>query len=241
MQISRRIVSLLASSVSEKSLAVKTYSSQAPGMVWVSGLLALTTLLASTLSGCTLFEQPGITQTQNTAPSVQPSHTPRSKPTQPAGKPTLYVPPAAVLEEIISQPAPIPSPSPTALPEPLSPTITPVCISDLKYLEDLTIPDGTQVSPGQQLDKRWQVENSGTCNWDERYSIRLISGPNLSAAEIQPLYPARSGSQVIIRMRFTAPVEPGNYQSAWQAHDPKGQPFGEPVFIQIVVKPTTTQ
>ncbi len=56
------------------------------------------------------------------------------------------------------------------------PISTPACINNLTYLEDLTLPDGTVVKPGESLDKRWLVENSGTCNWDENYRLffRLI-------------------------------------------------------------------
>jgi hypothetical protein len=52
----------------------------------------------------------------------------------------------------------------------------------------------------------------------------------------QALYPARSGTQVELRIVFTAPNEPGIYRSAWQAHDPEGQPFGDQFFIEIVVE-----
>jgi hypothetical protein len=49
------------------------------------------------------------------------------------------------------------------------------------------------------------------------------------------LYPARSGAKANIRLLFTAPTEPGVYQNTWQAYDPQGQPFGDPLSIQIVV------
>jgi hypothetical protein len=57
----------------------------------------------------------------------------------------------------------------------------------LRFLADITIPDGTIVAPGETLDKQWQVENSGSCNWNERYRLRRISGPALSAPDEQPL------------------------------------------------------
>ena len=107
--------------------------------------------------------------------------------------------------------------------------------SDLAYLEDLTIPDGKQVSSGEQLDKRWRVQNSGSCNWDARYQLRLIAGPSLGAKETQALYPARSGTEFELRILFVAPDQPGTYRSAWQAYDPRGQPFGDPVFVEISV------
>jgi hypothetical protein len=116
------------------------------------------------------------------------------------------------------------------------PTPTPPCKNDLKFQEDLTIPDGTEVTPGQQLDKRWQVLNSGTCNWDEKYRVKLLAGPEMGAAKEQALYPARSGTQAVLRMLFTAPSEPGTYRSAWQAYTAEGEPFGEVFFVEVVVK-----
>jgi hypothetical protein len=105
-------------------------------------------------------------------------------------------------------------------------------------MEDITIPNGAIVTPGDNLDKRWLVQNSGSCNWDERYRLRFISGSELNAPVEQALYPARSGTKANIRIQLTAPSEPGNYQSAWQAYDPQGQPFGDPLYIQIVVAST---
>jgi hypothetical protein len=142
--------------------------------------------------------------------------------------PTPYRPPTAAIP-------PSPTLPPPATPEAPRPTPTPPCTDNLSFREDLTIPDGTQVSPGQALDKRWQVENSGTCNWDESYRLKLIAGPEMGAVAEQTLYPARSGTELVIRIVFTAPNEPGTYRSAWQAYNPRGEAFGDPVFIEVVV------
>jgi hypothetical protein len=129
-------------------------------------------------------------------------------------------------------------PTPT-IPE-VRPTATPVCADSLSFLEDLTIPDGTQVNPGTLLDKRWLIKNSGSCNWDEDYRIKLISGADLGVSIEQALYPARSGSELALRIVFSAPQEPGYYQSAWQAFNPKDVPFGDPFFIEILVELSST-
>jgi len=110
------------------------------------------------------------------------------------------------------------------------------CTDNLTFLSDLTIPDGTIVSPGSTLDKRWEVENSGNCNWSANYRIRLTAGPDLSAQTEQALYPARAGTRAVIRILFKAPAEPGTYRSAWQAFDEQGEPFGDPFFIEITVE-----
>lgn len=115
----------------------------------------------------------------------------------------------------------------------------PDCIDNLVYIADKTIPDGTQVSPGAVLDKQWEVENQGNCNWDKNYRLKLIAGPRLSAPPEQALYPARSGSRAIIRILFIAPQEAGNYRSAWQAYSPSGRPFGDPIFIDFIVEEST--
>jgi len=117
------------------------------------------------------------------------------------------------------------------------PTATPVCSDALTFIEDLTIPDGMQVSPGAVLDKRWRVENSGTCNWDESYSIQRTAGQELGAPERLALYPARSGTETMLRIQFIAPEEPGTYRSAWQAYNPLGEAFGDPFYVEFTVSP----
>ncbi len=116
------------------------------------------------------------------------------------------------------------------------PTVTLACQDNLVYLSDLTVPDGTAVDAGSPIDKRWQVENQGTCNWDQLYSLRLTNGPELGAATTQALFPARAGTKAVIRILFTAPSQPGTYRSSWQAYAPDNKAFGDPNFIQVVVK-----
>jgi hypothetical protein len=142
-------------------------------------------------------------------------------PTQP-----VFVPPTLAATSRAIQ-----TPLPTTLPA----TPTPSCINNLAYISDLTLPDGTFVNPGESLDKRWQVENTGTCNWEEGYTLRLITGPEMGGVPEHHLYPARAGTEAVIRIIYTAPAEPGIYRSAWQAYDPNGQAFGDPIFIEIIV------
>jgi len=114
-------------------------------------------------------------------------------------------------------------------------TPTASCTDQLQWMYDLSIPDGSQVTPGSVLEKQWQVKKTGTCNWDNNYTLRLTAGVDMGAASPQMLVPARGGSEAVIQIQFTAPVEQGRYRSAWQAYNPSGQPFGDPIFIEIVV------
>jgi hypothetical protein len=138
----------------------------------------------------------------------------------------------------------IPPPAATLPPASVTPTATqpavpptPDCTSNLTFLEDISIPDGTAVQPEEILEKTWLVENSGTCNWESGYRLKLVAGPAMNVSVEQALYPARSGTQASIRLVFTAPLESGAYRSAWQAYDPQGKAFGESIFIDIVVSP----
>lgn len=133
---------------------------------------------------------------------------------------------------------PSPTLSPNAPADTPSPTPTPSeCINDLRYIDDLTFEDGTIVTPGQEIDKQWLVQNNGTCDWEEGYRLALIGGEPLGAPEEVALYPARAGAQAVLRIPFIAPSIAGRYLSAWQAFDPNGTPFGDTVYLDITVAP----
>ena len=130
---------------------------------------------------------------------------------------------------------PMDTASPSPLPIENTNTPTPTCLDGLTFIEDITIPDGTQVFVGEILDKRWKVENSGTCHWNSAYRISLLEGIAMGAPQEQALYPAKAGNTAIIRIIFSAPLETGLYRSAWQAVSPSGDFFGDPIFIDIQV------
>ncbi|MBS1250824.1 MAG: hypothetical protein MAG431_02421 [Chloroflexi bacterium] len=138
---------------------------------------------------------------------------------------------------IYKPPTPAPATSPTPDQSSITPTNTPKTCNDyLSFVEDVSIPDGTVVEPGERLVKEWKVENTGDCNWRAGYTMQFIDGSDLGAPHTMALYPARKGTQPILQIIFTAPQEPGPYTSRWQAFNPAGEPFGEDFFIKIVVE-----
>ena len=156
----------------------------------------------------------------------------------PTPTPTPFIPPKAPTQtQVLVQGATPIIPTSTPVPEAVaSPTATPPCTDGLAFVEDISIPDGTIVSPNASVDKRWLVQNNGSCNWDSRYRLKFVGGLEMGATTEQALYPARSGAQATIRINFTAPGEPGTYTTAWQAIDPNGEPFGDAIFMEIVVE-----
>ena len=159
----------------------------------------------------------------------------------PEPTPTFFVPPtAAPPQPTTLPPASSSGTAPTLTATPYSTatsTSAAPCLNNLAFLQDVTIPDGTSVAPGGTVDKQWLVSNSGTCDWDSGYRLKLVNGDALGAAPEGALYPARAGSQATLRIVFTAPTEAGSYESSWQAVAPDGAAFGEPVYMQIVVAP----
>jgi hypothetical protein len=133
-----------------------------------------------------------------------------------------------------------PTPGPSSFsgdvtPIPLPPTQQGKCKNQLKYIKDVTIPDGTEVAPGKKITKRWLISNEGSCNWDQSYSFQLISGLSLGAEKVQELYPVRQGAKAVVEITFTAPDNPGRYNSWWQAFDSSGNRFGDSLYMDIMV------
>jgi hypothetical protein len=159
----------------------------------------------------------------------------------PAPTPTPFIPPTAPARLI--EPTFIIQPTPnvvviqtTPLPTDIPPTpLAGDCVSNLTFVSDLTIPDGTYITYGSTIDKQWLVQNSGTCNWNDRYRFRHVGGGELGAPEEIMLFPAKSGTQAVIQVTFTAPFTDGDYESAWQAFDSFGLAFGDPIYIRIRV------
>ena len=141
-------------------------------------------------------------------------------------EPTLIINPTKAI--IVVQSTPLPTILPTVDAE--------ECFSNLTFVEDITIPDNSFVTLGSKIDKQWLVENSGTCHWNSDYRLKHIGGAVLDAPEEIALYPARAGTQTTIQILFTAPFTDGVYESAWQAHDPDGIAFGDPIYVRIVVQ-----
>ena len=140
-------------------------------------------------------------------------------------EPTLIIQPT--MQTAIIQPTPLPTLIPTINPED--------CVNGLSFISDVTIHDNTFVTYGSNMDKQWLVENSGTCNWNSSYRLRHLGGAVLGAPEEVMLYPARAGTQATIQIPFIAPFTDGVYESAWQAYDPDGNPFGQTIYIRITV------
>lgn len=141
--------------------------------------------------------------------------------------------PTATLAASVATAIPVPELNTTAAAI-AAPSPTP-CLSDVVYVADLTVPDNTVVAPSAPIDKQWQVRNTGDCAWTNAYRIIFSEGSLMNAAVEHAVYPAKPGGEATVQIAMIAPDVPGEYRGYWQFVDRDGQPFGQRLYIQIVV------
>lgn len=107
---------------------------------------------------------------------------------------------------------------------------------------DVTIPDNTELMPGQTFTKIWRLQNIGTCTWTTDYAIRFFYGAQMSAPEAIPLRQAVApGETIEIAVDMVAPQTPGLHQGNWKLRNAAGQLFGigpngdAPFWVRIIV------
>jgi hypothetical protein len=117
----------------------------------------------------------------------------------------------------------------------------------VSFVSDVTVPDGTQMNPGQKFTKVWQLQNIGTCAWTTDYKVVFDMGTSMKADLSQSLsHPAAPGATITIAIAMTAPEQAGSYKGDWLLSDPQGTRFGTdlsgkvPFWVQIVVGTTPT-
>ncbi len=108
--------------------------------------------------------------------------------------------------------APIPSTTPTnpAGAATLEVTAPADCRNQAVLLEDVTIPDGTQVGAGQVFTKTWKFKNTGTCPWTN-YLLAFASGDKMNAPDTAPIPQTLPGATVNVSVDLTAPSVDGTY------------------------------
>jgi len=106
---------------------------------------------------------------------------------------------------------------------------------------DVTIQDGTQMTPGQQFVKTWKIKNDGICTWGAGYKMVYAGYSDSMSGVAQPINGVIGpGQEVEISVQFKAPTKAGEYVSAWTMQNANGirffGPGAKPVYVKIVVK-----
>jgi hypothetical protein len=133
------------------------------------------------------------------------------------------------------------TPSPTIPPATNTPvaTATSNC-NNAEFLADVTIPDGTIMTPNQAFTKTWRFRNVGACTWTPSYAIVFASGNSMNGPATQALTGnVNPGQTVDISVHLTAPGSTGNYTGYWKFRDGSGVLFDQ-FYVEIKVQSPAT-
>ncbi len=156
-----------------------------------------------------------------------------------------------VAATLTAQPTATPTETPTLTPTPTTTptaTVTPtpaIPVSGLssasscnnsQFLRDVSIPDGTVLSPGETFVKTWRFRNTGTCNWSSNYSLVFVGGRRMGGGDFEIGQTVDVNQRIDISVTLTAPDRTGTFTGSWQLADAFGNTFGDTVDVQIVVQ-----
>jgi hypothetical protein len=116
-----------------------------------------------------------------------------------------------------------------------------VACDQMQFIADVTIPDGTSLTPGATYLKTWRVENEGTCTWSTSYSAVFTGGDQMGApAVINMPASVAPGATVDISVNITAPSANGHYRGNWKLRNASGSLFGPLFWVDINVNTSST-
>jgi hypothetical protein len=127
-------------------------------------------------------------------------------------------------------------------------TATPIPCNLAGFESDVTIPDGTIVTPGQLFTKTWRLRNVGSCTWTSGYQLVFHQGDAMGVpsgyAQALTAGTVPPGGTVDISVNLTAPLTAGTFKGYWRLRDPGGQFFalrnGNDFWVQVQVSSAAT-
>ena len=109
------------------------------------------------------------------------------------------------------------------------------CTNLMGFVEDVTVPDGTSFSPGEDFTKTWRIINNGTCTWTVSYYILFLDGEQMAGPDTQAMtITVEPGATIDISVNLEAPGTAGTYRGDWGIANEAGTVFGT-FYLEIVV------
>eukprot|EP00656_Telonema_subtile_P025662 TRINITY_DN276_c0_g1_i6.p1 TRINITY_DN276_c0_g1~~TRINITY_DN276_c0_g1_i6.p1 ORF type:complete len:872 (-),score=380.13 TRINITY_DN276_c0_g1_i6:206-2821(-) len=106
----------------------------------------------------------------------------------------------------------------------------------MKFVADCSLPDGTELMPGDAIAKTWQVVNSGKDQWPDNTRLQHVGSDlfeGTEASEVPCLQPGEE-TQLSLNNMIT-PNEPGRYMSHWRLATSEGNKFGDRLWFDVTV------
>ncbi len=150
--------------------------------------------------------------------------------------PTETLEPTATEEPTATPETALPLPTATVAVDSTGATVTPIPCDNSAFIIDITVPDDTEMTPGQDFVKTWKIKNTGTCAWGSGYSVIYAYGEKMSGIAEPLTSVVAPGEEVEVSVRFKAPDKAGQYSSTWRMANANKSPFGEFFYVRIVVR-----
>jgi len=104
-----------------------------------------------------------------------------------------------------------------------------------RFVEDVTVPDGTISPANLNFVKIWRLRNEGSLAWPEGTRLLFVGGDKLSNLDFVPVPMVKPGEEVDIAVDMKSPISQGRYVSYWRLSQPDGSRFGQRVWVDILV------
>jgi len=163
----------------------------------------------------------------------------------------IYTQAAQTVIAQFTEQAPTITPTPAATDTPNAPTATVVpptatvqkC-EDSAFVQDVTIPDGTQLAVNQHFTKTWRVLNTGSCTWLTTFYLGFAYGEQMGGqAKVALPAAVAAGQTVDLSVSLTVPNKTGQLTGVWALFDDKGNTIGKNLTVVVTVgvpSPTAT-
>ncbi|MBC8497139.1 MAG: hypothetical protein H8D37_05710 [Chloroflexi bacterium] len=195
-----------------------------------------TVLILAILSGCNMPSKAVPTEEPSGLIHTVAAQTVAAQMTQSASGVQASPQATAPTQQPLAEQENSPTPQPTQTPIPPTntpippPTNTPIPCAYISFGNpiDVTIPDGTDMDPGESFTKTWRLKNGGSCTWTSGYNLVFVSGDNMSAPASVQLTSGTvaPGAEVDVSVDLVAPNNPGVYRGYFKLRNPGGVVFG---------------
>lgn len=133
----------------------------------------------------------------------------------------------AALPDPTEVPATTPQPTQPPVASTPAPTPPPKPCNWAQFISDVTVPDGSLLSVGEDFTKTWQLKNIGTCTWTTDYELVYVEGERFGSPHVVALPDeVKPGESIELSLEMEAPQQPGEYQGDWKLRSPAGEYFG---------------
>jgi hypothetical protein len=135
----------------------------------------------------------------------------------------------------------LPTFTPSTVTSTPSPTATQNPCYNLIWLEDRSIPDGTQMRANEVFTKTWLVQNNGGCAWAPGFTFSHVGGDPMRGKTLVLDQPIPVGAKRELSVELIVPGgQTGLIQSSWRMADAQGFFFGDTLSVNINVGTITT-